>query len=236
MDVISFDGEKIPVEIIYSPKRRTIGLSVKSRGEVVVRAPAYAGHDEIMAIVQEKAAWIAKHRQRILSRPVVVRQYADGDTISFMGRELTIRRVAGPALRAGFDGSFLNLMVPPLPDDDISSACRDVVSLLYQRAGVPALSGIVERYAKAAGVATPALRVRQQKEKWGCCTPKNGIIINARVLLAPRFVVEYLVVHEISHLRFRHHQQSFWDEVERLMPEFRAAERMLKECGHEWVF
>jgi hypothetical protein len=78
--------------------------------------------------------------------------------------------------------------------------------------------------------------MRFQEKKWGCCTPKNGIIINARVFLAPKIVAEYLVVHEVAHLRFRHHQKTYWDEVERLMPDYRKAERLLREDGWKWIF
>ncbi|HJK15028.1 MAG TPA: M48 family metallopeptidase, partial [Methanocorpusculum sp.] len=108
--------------------------------------------------------------------------------------------------------------------------------MLYRRIGISPLEEIIRHYSPLVGVDPPILRIRMQKRKWGCCTPKNGIIVNARILLAPKIVAEYIVVHELVHLRFRHHQKTFWNEVERLMPTYRDAETILKNDGWKFVF
>ncbi|MDO5845659.1 MAG: SprT family zinc-dependent metalloprotease [Methanocorpusculum sp.] len=239
MDAVLFEGEEIPVTLIFSAARRSIGISVKNTGEVVVRAPVTLTKHEALSFAQSKASWIARHRAKFLARPAVVRTYADGERMPFFGRELTIRRRTAErkTVRAELSGDELILTLPSgLAPADASAAARDAVIFLFRRAGAAALSPFVQEYAVRAGVPVPALRVRMQERKWGCCTPKNGIIINVKVLLAPRIVAEYLVVHEIAHLRFRNHQQDFWNEVRRLMPEYEMAERIIKEEGWKWVF
>lgn len=239
MDAVMIDGREVPVTLVFSTRRRTLGISVKPTGEVVIHAPARISREEALAFAQEKSAWIARHRETFLARPKIVRGYADGEKIPFFGRELTIQRTAyeGKTIRARLEDKTLSLMIPSfLSEEDAEASARDAVIFLYRRAGAAALEEFVQKYALAAGVPAPALRVRVQERKWGCCTPKNGIIINVKVLLAPKIVAEYLVVHEIAHLRFRHHQKTFWDEVRRLMPNYETAERLLKEDGWRWVF
>ena len=233
MSSVEFAGEVIPISVVRSARRRTVGITVKESGEVVLRIPPQVSEADALRFAQEKAEWIVRHREKFAARKKQTREYAEGDVIPFFGRELTIRRVEGKTLRAELDGDVLRLFAPEGTD---AAGFREAVVFLYRREALRLLRPLVSSVAEAAGVEPPALRVRLQERKWGCCTPKNGIILNVRLLLAPELVIRYLVVHEVAHIRFRHHQESFWAEVERLMPEYREAERMLKEDGWQWVF
>ena len=233
MSSVVYGGEEIPVTVVRSSRRRTVGITVRESGEVVLRIPPHVTEGEALVFAQEKAEWIVRHRERFAARIRKAREYADGEEIPFCGRMLTIRRVEGNTLRAEIDGDVLRLTGPVGTDTE---GFREAVLYLYRREGLRYLRTLVSAVAEAAGVEPPALRVRLQERRWGCCTPKNGIILNARVLLAPELVIRYLVVHEVAHIRHRHHQESFWAEVERLMPEYREAERMLKADGWQWVF
>lgn len=233
MSAVVFDGDEIPLTVIRSERRKTIGLTVKESGEVVLRIPPHVSEEKAISFAQSKAEWIVRHREKFESRKRVERHYAEGEMIPFFGQELTIRRVDGDKVRAEILGDELRLTGPAGTGADVF---REAVIFLFRREGAKLLRPIVSEVAKAAGVEPPAVRVRKQQRMWGCCTPKNGIILNVRVLLAPNLVIRYLVVHEVAHLEHRHHQDSFWAEVERLMPEFREAERVLKEQGWMWVF
>ena len=233
MSSVVFDGEEIPLTVIRSDRRRTVGITVKESGEVILRIPPHISEEEAVSFAQSKAEWIFRHRTKFEMRERVERHYAEGETIPFFGRELRIRRVEGDKVRAEIIGDELRLTGPLGTGADVF--CEAVV-FLYRREGLKLLRPIVSEVSKAAGVEPPTVRIRKQQRKWGCCTPKNGIILNVRILLAPELVIRYLVVHEIAHIEHRHHQDSFWAEVERLMPEFRDAERMLKKNGWMWVF
>lgn len=246
-DSVVFDGAEYPVSVVFSPKRRTIGLTVKADGEVVLRVPENASREEALSFAQSKAEWIVKHLERFSRREIPHRGYADGDVISFFGKEYVIRRAAGRCVSARFEedagdeaGGRSRVLLLTVPEDfsadEAEEACRSAVMYLFRREGTRRLKPFAEKYAALCGVPVPQVRVRHQERKWGCCTPKNGIIINVNVLLGPVFVIEYLAAHEVCHLRFRNHQQEFWAEVSRVMPEYREAERVLKEEGWKWVF
>ncbi len=233
---VVWNGQHIPIRVIYSERRRSWAIEVTTTGEVLVRVPSAVSEGKVMEIAQSKAEWIAKQQVKFQTREKELRRYAEGDMISFFGEQLIIARNAGPA-RAEITRGYLNISIPDsFSPDDAEIIARNVVMLLYRRLGTTVLDAFVEKYAGLAGVTKPKLRMRLQKKKWGCCTPKNGIIINARILLAPRVVAEYLVVHEVVHLRYPHHQKAYWNEVERLMPECRKVEKLLKDDGWEWEF
>ncbi len=233
---VVWESQTIPVQIIYSDRRRSWAIEVKTTGEVIIRVPSSVPEQKVMEIAQSRAKWIAKQREKFQGHAAKPRRYENGETMPFFGNELIVARKTGPA-RADIAGDRLCLSVPDsFAPEEAEKLVRDMVMLLYRRAGPAVLDSCVEKYAGLAGVPKPLLRMRLQERKWGCCTLKNGIIINAKVLLAPKSVAEYLVVHEIAHIRFRHHQKTYWDEVGRLMPEYREAEHLLKEDGWKWTF
>ncbi len=233
---VVWNGQHIPIEVIHSARRRSWAIEVKTTGEVIIRVPSAVSEEKVREIAQNKAEWITKQQSLFQKRDTISRRYAEGDLIPFFGDTLIIARSTGPS-RAEVSGKYLKISIPEsFSPDDAEMIARDLVMLLYRRLGVTALDSFVKKYADLTGVEKPNLRIKFQKKKWGCCTPKNGIIINARVLLAPKIVAEYLVIHEIVHLRFPHHQKSYWGEVERLMPEYREAERLMKEEGWKWEF
>jgi len=233
---VEWDGQNIPVQIIYSDRRRSWAIEVQTTGDVLIRVPSSVSEKEVMELAQSKAKWIAKQLTKYQIRNVEPRKYETRETIPFFGEELVITRSIGPS-RAEISGENLSISVPgSFSPDDAEKIAKEMVMLLYRRLGPSMLDEYVEKYASLTGVQKPRLRMRFQEKKWGCCTPKNGIIINARVFLAPKIVAEYLVVHEVVHLRFRHHQKTYWDEVERLMPDYREAERLLREDGWKWIF
>ena len=237
MDTVTYEGEEIPLTVQYSERRRSLGITVKQTGEVVVRAPSYFSREKILAFAQSKAAWIAKHRTRFLSREVCQRTYTDGETIPFFGRNLTVSRVEGNCLKANIAGDSLIVTVPSsLTEEETVLGLRDAVTYLFRREGLNALKPAVQHYAELLGIEAPPVRIRIQTAKWGCCTPKNGIILNVKILLAPPVVAEYLIVHELAHIPHRNHQAEFWEEVERLMPNYRDAEALLKSDGWRWTF
>lgn len=234
---VEYEGETYPVTLVYSVKRRTLGLTVKADGSVIVRMPPGYPEADALAFAQSKAEWIAKHVTRFKVRTAPAHQYQDGDTISFLGTEYTIRRVAGNVARAEFSGTELLITIPPeFAEDDAIELARTAVIFLFRREGTARLKEETACWAERCGVEPPQLRVRVQTAKWGCCTPKNGIILNVKLMQAPTLVISYLIVHEVCHLKHRNHQKCFWNEVERLMPAYRQAEEILKSDGWKWVF
>jgi len=237
LGTITCNGHEIPYTVIYSNRRKSWAIEVKTDASVIVRMPQSIPPEKVRKLVETKSEWIAAQVQKYSSRPRITRSYTDGETLPFLGEEHPVIRKTGSPAKAEFtDGRFLITIPDGFTETDQTAIARDLTVMLYRRIGTDPLEEIIQHYAPLAEVASPRLRIRLQERKWGCCTPKNGIIINARILLAPKIVAEYIVVHELAHLRFRHHQKTFWNEVERLMPEYRDAEKILKTDGWQFVF
>jgi predicted metal-dependent hydrolase len=89
-------------------------------------------------------------------------------------------------------------------------------------------------YAALLNVPIPRIKTRDQKTKWGACTSKS-IILNLRLCMAPRRIIEYVVLHELAHKIHPDHSPRFWNTVESMMPDYKERREYLKKHGHEWI-
>ena len=92
----------------------------------------------------------------------------------------------------------------------------------------------VIRYAQILQIPAPPLKTRDQKTKWGTCTP-HSIVLNIRLCMAPPAIIEYVIVHELAHKVQPNHSPRFWSVVENLMPDYKERRDYLKKYGHEWI-
>jgi predicted metal-dependent hydrolase len=221
---ITCNEREIPYTVIYSDRSRTWGIEVRPDLSINIRVPRNIPPGSVRKLVETKRDWIVRQVQKYSSRPRITRNYTDGETLPLLGQEYLIVRKTGNLAKAEFVNDLFFITIPNnFTETDQATMAHDLIIMLYQEIGTIHLKDIIQHYAFLAGTVPSKYRITHQKRKWGSCTPKNEIIINTRVLLAPRIVAEYIVVHELTHLKFCHHQKTFWNEVERLMPEYRDA-------------
>lgn len=97
------------------------------------------------------------------------------------------------------------------------------------------LSSLISYYAAQIGVSYGRVTVRSQKSRWGSCSAKGNLSFNCLLMLAPPEVIDYVIVHELCHLKQMNHSPKFWDEVEKIMPDYRQAKQWLKETGESLI-
>jgi predicted metal-dependent hydrolase len=214
-------GPEISAELKRSRRRRSIGIKVH-RGEVVVSAPFRAPLEEIRAFVTQKARWIEKHlvhqRQSLQQQP---QRPQAGGTLQFLGRPLQL--VSVPGLRgARFVADRLELGGDAARHGDL------IARWLAQQAAAY-LPGRVQAFAPLVGVQPRALGVRYYKSRWGSCNTRGELQFNWMLLMAPPEVVDYVVVHELAHLRHFNHSPAFWQLVEQVMPDYARHRAWLKQ-------
>ena len=209
--------------ILIRSKRRTVGINIKEDATVVVRAPLKVPKSEIDRIVESKKAWIKAHltilEQRIERRAAFTLNY--GDSVLLQGREYSI--TANSEGRAGFDGE--NFYLPPyLPSKEIKSR----VMQAYRITANKLLTPKAIEYAKLMKVTPANLRINNAKTRWGSCSGKNSINFSWRIIMADDDVIDYIVVHELAHIKEHNHSERFWATVESVLPDYRECKEKLK--------
>ena len=223
-DVLTLAGGPLTYSIATSARRRTTCVQVYPDGSVRVVAPNHADLRDIRAFVVERQPWIAKQRLRFASRAPVVGELADGAPLPFMDETLTLRVVPYP--RAGVHREGADLF--------LAAAGRDARALLmawYRAQAAAYVPQRMDSYARDVGRAPQRVHIRDQKTRWGSCSPCGTISINWRLLLAPLEILDYVVVHELCHLLHPNHSVRFWREVERVLPHYLYLRRRLHDIG-----
>lgn len=209
--------------IIHS-KRKTIAIHITKDATVEVRAPLKAPKAEIDRLVASKRDWISKHlaaRERSVQNKVAF-TLDYGDAVPMRGKEYPI--VAKDGNRVGFDGECFYLP-PALPTEQIKQSVIQIYSMVAKNL----LTNKVIDFAKLMGVTPIAVKINGAKTRWGSCSGKNSINFSWRLIMAGDDVIDYVVVHELAHIKEHNHSDRFWAVVAAVLPDYKERQARLKE-------
>ena len=203
-------------------RRKTAAIYVR-KGRVEVRAPLNMPKRDIDRFVFSKEDWIRKtlasQAALAASRDSFKLDY--GSKITFRGKLYPIAPRNGS--RAGFDGEVF-YMPPGLTGQQIKSLCVQI----YRRLALTYFTARTAYFAEKMGVAPAAIKVTNAKTRWGSCSSKKSINFSWRLALADDDVIDYVIVHELAHLKEMNHSPRFWAIVEKVMPDYAYRKLKLK--------
>ena len=219
-------GQAVAYQLRRS-SRRTIGLSIDHRG-LRIGAPTRARLGDIEKLIHEHGQWVldklAAWRDRL---PPIKLEVSDGTVIFALGEPLTVAFTSIGRANWQFGPGRLYLRVGPT---------GDARQLLEKALRAKAREVFAERlaiHAPRLGVAPPALRLSSARTRWGSCNHRGDIALNWRLILMPLPVVDYVVCHELAHLKEMNHSPRFWSVVEQLCPDWEARRRELRQLARQ---
>jgi hypothetical protein len=210
-------------ELIRS-RRRTIALIVQNDGRLVVRAPLRAPERLIREFVTSKAGWIRKKQAQARAERLPARQYVEGELFPYLGKSYPLKYVGPqrPALKLG--SAFLLAR---------SAQPRAKAAFLrwYKTSSAQVLAGRVNRFALQYGFVYQQIRITAARTRWGSCSSRGTLSFTYRLVMAPLEVVDYVVVHELVHLKVKNHSKKFWTQVAAILPDYKRHVAWLKKNG-----
>ncbi len=237
---IEHDGRRIEYTIVRSRRRKkTIEITLDPQDGVIVRSPARTPLKQIAELVQKRAAWILSRATEDILNPTP-RQYTDGETLLYLGREIPIVTSASGGRRVAAslqDGAFRIAVPDALPVDQRSEKSRAALERWYRNEAKRLLPDLVARWQGSVGRKKPSfVQVRSQRRRWGSCSSDGSIRLNWRIIMAELALIDYVVVHELAHLAVMDHSPRYWKRVERALPDYLARRKRLNEVGlHLWL-
>ena len=217
-------------------KRRTIGLSVGAEG-LSVRAPRWSTFGEIEAVLHEKAAWVidklveARERAERQARSRV--RWADGAELPLLGEPVRLQLDPAHGFSgrgAALDAATRTLRIG-LPHHASESQIRDAAQAWLMRHARSVFTERLDHFAPQLGVRWTRLSLSNADTRWGSASADGRIRLNWRLVHLSMEMVDYVVVHELSHLRHMDHSPRFWDVVASVMPDHAERRRALKESA-----
>jgi hypothetical protein len=220
---------QIQIDKLIRSKRRTIALIIERDGSFTVRAPLRAPHAAIETFIQQKMDWITRTREKIKSTPdesILGKQYADGEKFPFLGSSFDLKLVGLQKHSLHFDNGFTLRHTSQKKGEQ-------VFTRWYKGRALEIISKRVQQYSQQYNFAPKQVKISSAKTRWGSCSPNGTLNFTWRLVMAPLDVIDYVVVHELAHLRVKDHSSKFWKMVGSIYPEYKKQRKWLRENGEK---
>jgi len=227
-------GERdLPYLLKRSAKRRRAVLMVDERG-LVVHVPWRASERHIGEVIAEAQSWILRKLAEWERKKPRQRSWACGERIDFLGRQLSLQLVSreGRAIAQLKDGHALELsLAPPHTPERV----REAVVGWYRRHAGSHFAERVQHFCGKLEVPAPRVLLSSARTRWGSCNADGEIRLNWRLMQAGEHVIDYVVAHEVAHLKIMSHSTRFWRTVQRLYPDYEAARAELSAMSQHFM-
>lgn len=219
---------ELEYKIVRSPKRKRLTISVERDRAIIVHAPEGTSEETVQRVIDAKRQWLLaklRHPQKYQDRPHPPgKEVVNGESAPYLGRDYRIEI----AETATGEVEFSQCFVVPASHQ---ARRRDVLRDWYIARAKEKILDRVEQHARELGVKFEAARIVDNQYRWGSCTINNNINFNWRLIKAPMFVIDYVIVHELAHLIETNHTSRFWNIVHANSPTMEKAKTWLKEHG-----
>ncbi len=220
---------EVPYEIVRSSRARRVRLRVGPRPVVEIIAPEAVRLGNLKDLLRPHREWIVEQFARLAEPRPPVFALQTGTKLPFRGEELLLNVRDGPAGRCTVSRWDQNLLaLSPAGDAWLLAAGLEG---WYRQQARAVFHDRSDHWARKLGVNFKRLAVRDQRSRWGSCSSLGNLNFNWRLVMAPRAVLDYVVVHELAHLAEPNHSPAFWKLVERFSPAYEQHKEWLKENG-----
>ncbi len=236
-ETIQFGTTTIRYTVSFSPRRKKAAIAVYPDTSVAVTVPTGTTHDSVRELVQKKAPWILEQIGDFehLAMLDASKRYVGGETFLYLGRQYRLKIAAGekkPSVK--LVGGYFEVTVPEdvHPETDL---IRCILCAWYKEHALQKVREAVRTYAQRLHLDSPKVTIRHQLKRWGSCTKDGTLNINLLIIMAPMTLVEYVVAHELCHLRYKDHSSEFWDLLRLVMPDYEIRKERLRKEGWRYV-
>lgn len=217
---------------VLRTRRSTTDIIIERDGSVLVRAPEWADDDQVANIVASKHYWIFQGlaEWRDLNTIRVLREYKNGEGFLYLGRSYRLLLVRDQDEPLQLKNGRFTLRRDLVEQGDIEAA-KTAFRTFYRTKGRKRLRGRVGYFAPKVGVAPCDIDVRELGHRWASCSSTGKVSFHWKCMMAPQTIIDYIVVHELCHFHLRDHTDAFWNEVDKVMPDFRERKEWLRRNG-----
>ncbi len=248
---IQYEEESIEYVVVQS-RRKTISITVEPDQKVLVKAPNQISSEEIQRVVQKKAAWIARKRREFVEKEYGdVLGFKEGRRLWYQGKAYSLQiykekgvkerepeAIKGEAFflegekenRHGRVGILGEHMIVYAESGQATEIRQQLLQWYYEKAR-QWIFKLVAHYSSFFEESVNRISIKDQKSLWGSCSSNKNLNFNWRLIMAPPEVAEYVVVHEMCHLKYMNHSPEFWKEVADILPDYQEWKQWLKEHG-----
>jgi hypothetical protein len=227
------------MNITYTVKRsrkrkRTISLQISDKSELVIAAPYFTPMSEINRFVREKQNWIQKTIQKRKADSIKnkAKEYINGEMFYYLGESFPLEVFFEQNERKGlvFWGNRFYLNTGDATENGIFYFVS-----WYKKKANQHLRQRVDFFSHEFNLRAKKVKITSAEKRWGSCSADDNLSFSFRLMMAPSDIIDYVIVHELMHIKEKNHSAAFWKLIEAVMPEYKIHRRWLKENNHKFT-
>ncbi len=213
--------------VIQKSERKTVSIFIERDGSVSARVPEKLGDEEIIEILKAKEYQIFKNlaEWKQLNANAVEREYVNGQSFLYLGRNYRLKLVDEK-----LEGVQFNRNTFFLSKTEMYKA-KELFVKFYKDKLNRKIHPIIERYKNQLDVQPNQIKVMELQKRWASCTPNGNLNFHWKCAMAPIDVLHYIIIHELAHLIHNNHTQAFWNEIDKILPNYDEQVNWLKHNG-----
>jgi predicted metal-dependent hydrolase len=227
------DGRSIPYTLKRSAQARYVRFEIKQSSGLVVVIPKSYNQRRLSELLRKKSSWITRQMARYQDDgpDVPSKKLEIGDTVLFLGRELTLA-ADGPGDRYRQIRREQDTLIIPrvFQDARMMEALRE----WFRSEATAIIQRKADEFSNRSGLHFKKLSIREQRTRWGSCSRKGTLSFNWKLIMAPESVLDYVVIHEVAHLKEMNHSGKFWKLVASYCPDWKVHREWLKR-NESWL-
>lgn len=222
----------IEYQLLPGSQRKTTDIVIERNGQVVVRPPAGLSPEQVDALVDSRRMWIYRNlaEWKDLNATAVAREWVNGETFLYLGKAYRLSLVSGQECVLKLKEGRFSLS-RDLIEKGGTQAAREAFETFYTDKGQERFSKRVAHYAPKVGVEVGQIRVKDMGYRWASCGSTGTLSFHWKCMMAPPPTIDYIAVHELCHFHHRNHSDAFWNEVDKILPDWRERKEWLRACG-----
>jgi predicted metal-dependent hydrolase len=226
--------QDIEYQLLPGSDRQTTDIVIERDGVVTVRPPKRMTPEQVDETVLSKRMWIYRNlaEWRDLNATHVTREWVSGESFLYLGSRYRLQLVREQDEPVKLkDGRFC--LLRSVVESGGEKAAHRAFETFYEEKGLPRIQKRVAYFAARVGVAAGLVQIKDLGYRWASCLKNGDLHFHWKCLMAPLTIIDYVVVHELCHLHHRDHSNAFWNEVDKVLPDYRERKDWLRVRGAE---
>ena len=234
MEYIKYGTKRIEYSVKRGKRKKTVAINVTPAAQTLVLAPYSLSREKIEKIITNKARWILEKQDyfKRLATLFPEKEFISGEQVLFLGRKyrLKINEVQGEnSKEPRVIGRRIFISIGRhLNQKGKKEIIKNILVKWYYAQSAEIISQRVKRYGEQLGITLPDIIIKDQKKRWGSCSNNGVLRFNWKITMAPVSIIDYIVVHELCHLKIKNHSSDFWKRVSFALPDYRERREWLK--------
>ena len=225
------------VRLVRTDRRKTVSISLEDDA-IRVLAPKRLTERRIQEIINNKSNWIGKRLKDQAAAPKIrSKQFVDGEIFSYLGKHYTFERRhdVQSSVKLKF-GRLISTLDSTVSEKEAIETHQTHVTNWYRERATDVLTQKTAQHGSALKLIPSAINIKNYKARWGSCSVSGEISYNWKIMMAPPRIIDYVVIHELSHLVHHDHSDKFWRQVSKSFPEYRECRTWLRNFGQTLIF